>query len=1043
LSVSRVVATEMALRRCTTKFLATASAPTGDTEAQDQSGTVAGAEVDIVADEAQARIGEIANALRLKDDVAAGVAGDRLELLLPALCDPIRDPLLAALLELAALKIVTEHGQFAAADLLAKAHEMIDGNAGIVPSARAMLAELEARRLKFAGKWEEALPLYELAIDQLMPFKDDPLLAQQLVIYQSNKADAEEKAGHLVDAIAGYEAAMQLAADALTKSAILSDLGRGLASFGRYREAAARHSESLGIRQTIEGSDALVAESRALLASALADAGDYRGADMAFASAIRSYEDLPGHSAEHVGVLLNFCVYKLDHRLLPAVEDALRMAQSMLGSGVQVPIDVHIQVAEIIATIARQRGDAGTAIGGLRDAVAQLASVNAGHPALAILRRELADAYLVAGDTTNASTLIDSTLAGLNATADNLLPRAALIGTRSAILHGEGHFDEAVADARNALEMVRGRVGSSNPVIADLRDNLVFPLAASGKTAEALIQAEAAESIRDEDLDALFSSQTESERLRTLDDVRSGLDAFLTLALTAAASDSDAAVGGRNVVARAFELVLRRQAIVAESTALALTPPVQDRDAAMRATRLRWVRAEMGRQILSASPDKGAIDKLRAERNELEFGLAGVFALVGFVQRMRTATAAAVAVALPQNAVLIDFLVHRPIDFTAPAWATDRSAAAHYVAFVLRGGSTDDLVVEDLGPCAEIDQAIDEWRRLIETKDSRVDAAADPVARRVLEPLRPHLENVDHLVIVPDGALARVPFAALPFGNGLLIDECIVSLADSGRDILSWSRPSVDRPGPAYIAGGIEYDPKPNGEAVEIARPPLPFRIPPFGPLSGTLAEVRPIAALYGVAAETASQPREGRLKALVSPSIVHLATHGYFLPLSLAESVPSSMLRAGVVLVGFNRALAGRPAIVGMQDGALTAEDVLELNLASTELVVLSACETGLGDVQACEGVFGLRRSFAIAGVDALVMSLWNVPDSATATLMIAFHQRLKNGEAAATALGNAMVDVRRTSTHTHDWAAFVLAGRPGPITSLRPQSAEQSASR
>jgi len=99
-------------------------------------------------------------------------------------------------------------------------------------------------------------------------------------------------------------------------------------------------------------------------------------------------------------------------------------------------------------------------------------------------------------------------------------------------------------------------------------------------------------------------------------------------------------------------------------------------------------------------------------------------------------------------------------------------------------------------------------------------------------------------------------------------------------------------------------------------------------------------------------------------------------------------------VLAGANTFLAGEGNLPEeAEDGLLTAEDVTGIDLLATELVVLSACETGLGEVQAGEGVFGLRRSFVLAGARTLVMSLWKVPDEQTRELMEDFYQRLLDG--------------------------------------------------
>src|SRR5439155_2644012 len=118
--------------------------------------------------------------------------------------------------------------------------------------------------------------------------------------------------------------------------------------------------------------------------------------------------------------------------------------------------------------------------------------------------------------------------------------------------------------------------------------------------------------------------------------------------------------------------------------------------------------------------------------------------------------------------------------------------------------------------------------------------------------------------------------------------------------------------------------------------------------------------------------------------------------------------------------------------NGLLTALDVTGMNLLATDLVVLSACQTGLGEVQVGEGVFGLQRAFTLAGAKTLVMSLWSVPDEATRELMEDFYRRLLAGEGRADALRNAQLTLRQKYSSPYYWGAFICQGNPGPLQAL-----------
>jgi CHAT domain-containing protein len=140
-------------------------------------------------------------------------------------------------------------------------------------------------------------------------------------------------------------------------------------------------------------------------------------------------------------------------------------------------------------------------------------------------------------------------------------------------------------------------------------------------------------------------------------------------------------------------------------------------------------------------------------------------------------------------------------------------------------------------------------------------------------------------------------------------------------------------------------------------------------------------------------------------------------------------MLRSGLALAGANTWLKNGDLPEEAEDGLLTAEDVTGLDLLATELVVLSACETGLGQVHVGEGVFGLRRAFVLAGAKTLVMSLWKVPDEQTRELMTDFYGRLLAGRGRADALREAQLAMKEKYPDPFYWGAFICQGDPGPL--------------
>jgi CHAT domain-containing protein len=184
------------------------------------------------------------------------------------------------------------------------------------------------------------------------------------------------------------------------------------------------------------------------------------------------------------------------------------------------------------------------------------------------------------------------------------------------------------------------------------------------------------------------------------------------------------------------------------------------------------------------------------------------------------------------------------------------------------------------------------------------------------------------------------------------------------------------------------------------------------------------------------------------APKVLHLASHAYYMAdqkkgdsneqrsEQFGESSASKkslqaenpLLRSGIVLAGANQ-----PEANSKDDGYLTALEVAKLDWQGTEMVVISACESGKGDIQAGEGVYGLKRAIAVAGARSSLLSLWKVDDAATAAFMQSFYQRLKDGEGRAEALAATQQEFRQHPMggwrHPYVWAAFQLSGDWKPV--------------
>lgn len=201
------------------------------------------------------------------------------------------------------------------------------------------------------------------------------------------------------------------------------------------------------------------------------------------------------------------------------------------------------------------------------------------------------------------------------------------------------------------------------------------------------------------------------------------------------------------------------------------------------------------------------------------------------------------------------------------------------------------------------------------------------------------------------------------------------------------------------------------------------FREQLFVDLPGTETEVRSIHSImsqhgWDVDMNTGVSASESELKSSFNPRVLHVATHGFFLPQNNWDGI-NSMMRSGIILAGVDK-----EKTLANDDGVLTAYEATNLKLDSTYLVVLSACETGLGVIKNGEGVYGLQRGFSVAGARFVLMSLWKVDDQVTQELMSQFYEEWLSGKSIQKSFETAQMSVRKSHPHPFYWGAFVLLG-------------------
>ncbi len=463
------------------------------------------------------------------------------------------------------------------------------------------------------------------------------------------------------------------------------------------------------------------------------------------------------------------------------------------------------------------------------------------------------------------------------------------------------------------------------------------------------------------------------------------------------------------------------------------------------------------------------VRQLTEEKERLEAKLSA--ASDTFREARHDVSLGELAAAMPPQAALVDFL------------ESSRSSGS-LVAFVVRPGRAVKMV--DLGKAALIGEAIDTWRESLGA--SAGGAAAGALLRTtVWEPLLPHVEGAETILVSADGALGRMPLAALPgkrSGTCLLEDHRMAYVPVPSLLVRRGPAESQgDRRG-LLLVGGVNYDRRDDATAM-LADTSASIGLRTRGPdvqvqamtrrmvwrrLPGTEDEITDIGTLYeelhegrgrGITMLAGAQATEEAFRQHAAKSrVLHVATHGYFASpekksaLAAADTPPhrglqmqpqhgrgmkmfgwlgdvrgfSPGLLSGLVLAGANSppAMPDDPLKSDdlPDDGYLTAEEIAFLPLEGVELVVLSACDTGLGEVAGGEGLLGIQRAFQVAGVETTVASLWKVDDQATCALMKLFYHKLwKENKPPIDALREAQLAVYRNPD-----LIGKLAGSRGP---------------
>jgi CHAT domain-containing protein/Tfp pilus assembly protein PilF len=665
------------------------------------------------------------------------------------------------------------------------------------------------------------------------------------------------------------------------------------------------------------------------------------------------------------------------------------------------------------------------------------------------------------------------------ANAEPLFQRALVIAERSAgpehpavaetlnslanLYRERGEYARAVPLYRRALAIRENSLGQGHPEFAESLADLARLNAAKGDYAQAVAILSRANAIDERNFALQLAIGSERQKLAYLSKFSERTEFTLSLHSRAAPNDAQA-------LDLAFTTLLQRKGRGLDATTDTIatlrrraTPPVQ-----ALFDRLTRARSQLASLKLA---DSGASQRAtyRTRVKELEGEIEGVEGELstsseGFRKQAQPVTLSAVQAALPSGSALLEFVY-----FTPQGLPPEKSMPPRYLAYLLASQGPPKWV--DLGEARLIYRAIDAWRKALRNPNRNdVKRLARAVDERLMRPVRSLLSKMPgltrHLLIAPDGSLNLIPFAALvDERNRYLIERYDISYLTSGRDLLRLQTLEQSKSAPLVVAnpdfgrlvsmaakGDLNSGKSQNSNQAQDRIDAAPVF---FQPLPSTEDEALAIKALLPNASLfRRKEATETVLKQAIGPRILHIATHGFFIDYqeparitspgaagpALAQAKPRTAqlettlrmskfaarvkdprLRSGLALAGVNEGKSGD------DDGLLTALEAASLYLSGTKLVVLSACDTGVGEVKNGEGVQGLRRALVLAGSESQVMSLWPVSDEATKDLMIQYYKALQQGEGRSEGLRHVqlrMLRGRKDRRHPFYWAAFIQSG-------------------
>ncbi|MFM6478627.1 MAG: CHAT domain-containing tetratricopeptide repeat protein, partial [Microcystis panniformis] len=838
---------------------------------------------------------------------------------------------------------------------------------------------------------------------------------------------------------------------------------------GRYSEAEPLYKEALAIsKQQLGDNHPLTVAILNNLAELYRVQGRYSGAEPLYNRSLAIIKQQLGDNHPDTATSLNnlALLYLFQGRYSeaePLYKEALAISKQQLG-------DKHPDTATSLNNLAalyKSQGRYSEAEPLYQQALAiRKQQLGDNHPLTAASLNNLALLYESQGRYSEAEPLYHRSLAiKKQQLGDNHPSTATSLNNLAALYKSQGRYSEAEPLYKQALAIIKKQLGDNHPDTASSLNNLAGLYESQGRYSEAEPLFNRSLAIRKQQLGdnhpdtatslnnlaGLYQSQDDipqainylsqglaveeynlSENLKMGDDkqkqdymakVLGTTNGVISLNLQAAPNNPE-------VTRLALKTILERKGRILDvstNSLQILRQRTDDLESQQLLTQLIEVRTQLSNLTFKKPDDfpspeiyRQQLDEVTEKAKEIE-GKIGVRS-AEFRSLSQPITLEGIQKLIPADAALVEIVRYRPFNPKAPE--NQRFGNPRYAVYILYPNG--DIKAKDLGEAKPIDDKliyfrdnladVDKVTGIPQTPIPQLKESARQLDETLMQPIRQLLGNTKTILLSPDAALNLIPFEALvDENNQYLVENYHITYLTSGRDLLRLKDKFASQQSPLIVADPFYGK---AGEKVALTRS-IDRSEFTFPGLPGTEEEAKAIKNILRQATVlTGYKATENAVKQVKKPNILHIATHGFFKPESNVLENP--LLHSGLVLAGVT---IGQSA---GDDGFLTALETTNLNLVGTKLVVLSACDTGKGDIKIGQGVYGLRRALVIAGSESQLISLWKVSDDATKDLMVAYYGRLQKGEGRSEALRQIQLGMLKGEKQKHPfyWASFIPSG-------------------